>query len=164
MVCMCRPIHKKRHEIIVYTVSCFYQLRISKSGCCSHIQYKMRNRGSEQPSFLCNFLLQNPDLPSASRQLSPSHYTSILHHGCHTHEDVLVPSLSAGQTGRTASFAFQACFNPKFWESSIIMPLRTAGMWLLLDNRSPGLSVSNSSEVWFPNKAHPPLNSPYCCY
>lgn len=41
----------------------------------------------------------------------------------------------------------------------IIMPQRIAGMWLLWANRSPGLSVSNSSEVWFPNKAHAPLNS-----
>ena len=83
-------------------------------------------------------------------------------------EDVLVPSPSAGERGtfsrRTASFAFQVCFKPRSWESSIITPLRTAGMWLLQDNRSPGLSASNSSEVWFPNKAHAPLNSPYRCY
>lgn len=41
----------------------------------------------------------------------------------------------------------------------IIMPQRTAGMWLLRDNHSLGLSASNSSEVWFPTKAHAPLNS-----
>lgn len=126
--------------------------------------------GSEQWSILCNFLLQTPDLPGASSWLSSSHHTSVSprsapHRGP---EDVLVPSPSAGQRGtvarRTASFAFQACFNPQSWEYSIIMALRTAGMWLLRDNRSPGLRVSHSSEMWFPNKAHTSLNSPYPCY
>lgn len=39
-----------------------------------------------------------------------------------------------------------------------------AGMWLLQDNLSLGLSVSNSWEVWFPNKMHTPLNLLHCGY
>lgn len=170
MVCMCRPIHKKR----AWNSHLYSKLLLPATDLKVWILFSHPVQNEKQRIRTVKHLVQFPPAkPRSSEcqwmaQLKPLHISpprSAPHRGP---EDVLVPSPCAGQRGifrrRTASFAFQTCFNPKSWESSIIMPLSTAGMWLLRDNRSPRLSVSNSSEVWFPNKAHAPLNSPYRCY
>lgn len=112
-------------------------------------------------SILCNLFLQTPDLLSASRQLSSRPHTSfppeMSHRGARGCTGAQSFCLSEGTfTHRTTSCAFQAFFNLNSWESSVILPPRTTGTWLLRGNCSPRLSVCNFSEVGFPIKHRHP--------
>ena len=170
MVCMCRPIRKKR----TWNSHLYSELLLPAMDLKVWILLLHPAQNEKQGIRTAKHLVQFPPAnPRSSEcqcmgQLKPLHISPPRGDPHRRPEDVLVPSPSAGQRGifprRTTNFAFQACFNPRSWESSIIMPLRTAGMRLLRDNRSPGLSVSNSSKVWFPSKAQAPLNLPHHCY